>query len=61
MAPMSMAIAPVIGTIINVSGDTYRYTFAGGCVLSLLALVAGMIVHARFMRLGGPKGYVAPE
>jgi Na+/melibiose symporter-like transporter len=61
MAPMSMAIAPVIGSVIDVSGGVYRYTFAGGCVLSILALVAGLVVHARFMKLGGPKNYVAPE
>ncbi|RRJ95242.1 MFS transporter [Opitutaceae bacterium TAV4] len=57
----SMALAPAMGLLIDGSGGVFRYTFAVGGVFAVLALIAGFYVHAKFMKLGGPKGYVAPE
>jgi MFS family permease len=59
-APASMALAPLVGSLIDVSGKVYRHTFAVGAVLGVLALVAGVVVYSRFTRLGGPRHYVAP-
>ncbi|EIP97403.1 hypothetical protein OpiT1DRAFT_01840 [Opitutaceae bacterium TAV1] len=56
-----MALAPVMGLIIDGSGGVFRYTFVVAGVLAVLALVAGLYVHGKFMKLGGPRGYVAPE
>ena len=56
-----MALGPLVGTLIDVTGNVYHYTFTTGCVLSLIALAAGWHVHGKFMRLGGPKNYAAPE
>lgn len=60
-APANMALAPVVGSIIDSTGNDYRYTFAAGCVLSAIALWSAWHVHGKFMKLGGPKGYVAPD
>ncbi|AHF91738.1 MFS transporter [Opitutaceae bacterium TAV5] len=57
----NMALAPVMGLIIDGSGGVFRYTFVVAGVLAVLALVAGLYVHGKFMKLGGPRGYVAPE
>lgn len=61
MAPANIVLAPLVGMVIDTSGGVYRLTFAGGCVLAALALLAAWRVHGRFMRLGGPKNYEAPE
>jgi MFS family permease len=59
-APVNMAVAPLVGWVVDWGHNDYRYTFAGGCLLSSFALFAAFKVHSRFMKLGGPKGYVAP-
>lgn len=60
-APVSMALAPLVGMLIDVSGHVYRHTFAVGGLLGVIALGAGAVVYVRFMRLGGPRHYVAPQ
>jgi hypothetical protein len=57
----NMTIAPLIGTLIDVTGKFYRLTFFAGLAASVFALVCAAFVHARFMKLGGPKNYAAPE
>lgn len=59
-APANMALAPVVGTIVDWTGDEYRYTFLSASVLAFIALWASWHVHSQFMKLGGPKNYVAP-
>jgi MFS family permease len=59
-SPVNLVFAPLIGMLIDQTGNTYRYTFVVACLLAVAALVAASQVHRRFMRLGGPKGYVAP-
>lgn len=57
----TMAMAPAVGLLIDDTGSGYRHSFGVGLGLSLTALVCAAYVHRRFMRLGGPKGYQAPE
>jgi MFS family permease len=57
----NMVFAPIMGSVIDLSGGIYRHTFTAGCGLALLALGAAWRVHGNFMRLGGPKNYSAPE
>jgi MFS family permease len=55
-----MTLGPLIGTLIDVTGDLYYHTFTIGCALSIVALASGWYVHGKFMRLGGPRGYTPP-
>lgn len=55
-----MTLGPLAGLLIDSTGNNFRYTFAIGAVLCLLALLAAWNVYRQFMKLGGPKGYVAP-
>jgi MFS family permease len=57
----SMVLAPAVGVVIDGTGSGYRHAFGAGMILAAAALVNAIFVHRRFMRLGGPKGYVAPE
>jgi len=57
----TIVLVPLIGRIIDLTNNTYRYTFLLGAVLSATALVAACFVHAWFIRLGGPENYQAPE
>ncbi|EIQ00418.1 Major Facilitator Superfamily transporter [Opitutaceae bacterium TAV1] len=56
----TMALGPAVGMVIDVSGSIYRYTFAIGGCLTLVALGAAVYVYGKFMKLGGPKGYTPP-
>lgn len=60
-APLHMLLAPLLGLIIDVTHNTYRILFVAEFLLAGSALVTAFYVHRRFMLLGGPKGYVAPE
>jgi hypothetical protein len=60
-APGGMALAPLVGLVLDQTGNAYRYTFVMGCILASLALLTTWSVYCQFMRLGGPKSYVAPE
>jgi MFS family permease len=60
-SPLLMCVAPLVGVFIDRSGNIYRYTFTFGVCFSIVALVCGWIVYRQFMRLGGPRNYVAPE
>jgi MFS family permease len=57
----TMAIGPITGSIIDLTDNAYHHTFTTGCIVAVLAVGVSLAVHAHFMRLGGPKGYVAPE
>lgn len=59
-SPINLTFAPLIGIIIDKTDNTYSYTFLIGLVMTLIALGAGTVVHRRFMKLGGPRAYVAP-
>ncbi len=59
-APANMAIAPLVGSVVDWTGRNYLYTFAAGWGLAGIGLFAAWHVHRRFMQLGGTKNYVAP-
>jgi MFS family permease len=56
-----MMAGPLVGKSIDLTHQYYRLTFAFSCGFSFLGLILGLVVYAKFMKLGGPKGYVAPE
>ncbi|RRK00036.1 MFS transporter [Opitutaceae bacterium TAV3] len=41
--------------------QNYRLTFVTACILALIALASSWLLYRQFMRLGGPRDYVAPE
>ena len=55
-----MLLAPALGKFLDYTNRDYRSTFYLSCLLTLLALAAFIVLHFRFMALGGPKHYVAP-
>ena len=57
----SSSLAPLMGLVIDHTGNTYRHTFAGGALLAILALSASVFVYRGFVKLGGPRNYTAPE
>ncbi|XHR31127.1 MAG: MFS transporter [Chthoniobacteraceae bacterium] len=54
-------ISPIMGSILDYTGHTYRHIFLVSSVLSFAALLTGLIVYRRFLLLGGTTGYKAPE
>jgi MFS family permease len=56
-----MTLAPAVGILIDMTGNVYRHTFTVGFGLAVITLTAQVLVYRQFMRLGGPKGYAAPE
>ncbi|AHF92922.1 MFS transporter [Opitutaceae bacterium TAV5] len=61
MSLVTMTLSPLTGMVIDWAGLVYRHTFLIGGCLTLVALAASFYAYGKFMRLGGPKNYVAPE
>lgn len=57
----AMIINPLIGGLIDATGNLYYHTFTVGCAMAVLALLISLGVYWRFMQLGGPRNYVPPE
>ena len=59
---LGFVIVPAyVGRILDASGHVYRHTFTASGIVAVAAFVALLLFHRRFMRMGGPKGYIAPE
>ena len=56
-----MTAGPLIGQALDFTHRFYRLTFMASCGLTVLGLGLGLVVHSKFMKLGGPNQYVAPE
>lgn len=56
-----MFVPVIIGRILDATQHAYRLTFLASGLLSVLAVAASLVVHRRFMALGGLRGYQAPE
>jgi hypothetical protein len=57
----NIAVPPVIGTFLDHHNHNYRYTFYISGGIAAAALMASIVLHAKFMRLGGPKNFIAPD
>jgi hypothetical protein len=55
-----MTFGPIVGHLIDFTQKFYRLTFIASSTLAFLAVILGLVVHAKFMKLGGPKGYTPP-
>ena len=60
MALSSTLAAPVFGTILDWTGNNYRFTFWFGFIISLLALSVLFVVYRYFNAYGGLKAYRPP-
>lgn len=59
---MSIVTGPAIGLFLDhVVHHNYRYTFFIAFGIGAAALLCNFALHRQFMKLGGPKNYVAPE
>lgn len=57
----SMALAPGMGAILDLTGHHYRYTFYAGALIAAMAVAVFMVMHRKFVALGGPDNYNAPK
>ncbi|HSI86776.1 MAG: MFS transporter [Candidatus Methylacidiphilales bacterium] len=58
---VSIVFAPALGMFLDFTDHAYRYTFAVAFIVTVLALMASLILHRKFMVLGGPENYQAPK
>ena len=61
MAIGCMIVPPLVGKFLDETGHVYRHTFGFGGALALVGLGTMALVHRRFLALGGPQHYRAPE
>lgn len=56
-----IVLPPTVGLALDAMGSGYRLTFLTSGILGVLAFLSLIVVYRRFMRMGGPAHYVAPE
>jgi MFS family permease len=60
-ALVTIVSVPILGRFLDYTHHAYRLTFFFNFGITLLALFAYFTLYRKFMALGGPKHYVAPE
>jgi MFS family permease len=56
-----LLVAPACGEFLDLIHSQYHYIYLWASVFMSGAVVVTLVLHRRFMDLGGPTGYVAPE
>jgi len=56
-----MLVAYACGRFLDRLNHDYRYIYLWACVLISASLIVTFVLYQRFMAMGGPKNYVAPE
>jgi len=59
-APVHMSLAPLVGLLIDHTGNVYRHAFTVGGILVTMSILSFWSVYTRFQKLGGSRDYVAP-
>jgi hypothetical protein len=54
-------MAPVIGSELDRLHSDYHYTFFWSAAFGGIACILYLFVYVQFLKLGGPRGYVAPD
>ncbi len=57
----NILVSLIVGRVLDRSGHNYRLTFVFSFVLSIATLAVMWNVYRKFMSMGGPSDYVAPE
>lgn len=58
---VSMVVTPMLGFLLDITNDTYRYTYLVGFGYVMLGIPLYIIVYRKFLARGGPDNYVAPD
>lgn len=59
-AAVSIVIVPLVGLILDNTGNNYLYLFWMGAIFNAIGVLGGVILYIKFVQLGGVKNYVAP-
>jgi MFS family permease len=57
----NVVLGPALGQVLDRSGHIYRYTYLASFGLTVLSLLSGWVVYRKFVALGGPAAYAAPD
>ena len=57
----TIAMPPLLGCVLDRSGHHYAYVFYAGLALTAAGIASGCVLHRKFVALGGPARYRAPE
>lgn len=57
----NVLLPPLVGRFLDLTHHVYRYTHLVASGIALLALLTSFVLYRKFVALGGPKAYVAPE
>lgn len=52
---------PIVGKILDATGNNYRLTFYMSGIIAFLAMFAAIWLYREFKKFGGVSGYIAPE
>ena len=58
---VGISFDPLIGRMLDVTHNAYRYTYIAGGILDAAGLIVTIVVFRKFIALGATKGYVAPQ
>jgi hypothetical protein len=56
-----MVVSYTCGIFLDRMHHDYRFIYLWACVFISASALVTFVLYQRFMQLGGPKGYVAPE
>jgi MFS family permease len=59
--PCGMIFTPLVGKLLDVTHNVYRYTYLLGGIIDIAALLATFVVYRKFLAQGGTKNYMAPD
>jgi len=54
-------IPPLIGIFLDQSHHVYRYTYLLGSGCSVVGFILLLVLYLKFLKMGGPKNYIAPD
>jgi len=57
----TILVATATGAFLDHMHHVYRHIFDISCGIAVVSVILGVALHGKFMALGGPKNYVAPE
>lgn len=57
----NVVLPPLVGRFLDLTHHVYRYTHLVSCGIATLALIVSLVLYRKFVTLGGPRSYVAPE
>jgi hypothetical protein len=56
-----MILPPALGLFLKFMDHQYRYAFLLGTLIALASVASYIVLFVKYQRLGGDRGYVAPQ